>query len=123
MRAWKMSTRITSGIDTKTDAAMISPNGSCRAIRPESCAMATGTVCAALSKAVKVSANRYSFHAPIKASKPVVTSAGAVSGRRICQKVCIIVAPSTCAACRSVVGRVRKNEVSTHAVKGSEKSR
>ena len=45
--------------------------------------MITGKVRASGAIEVKVSANRYSFHAPINASSPVVTIAGAVSGNRI----------------------------------------
>ena len=63
--------------------AMISPKGSCLAIEPEKREIATGIVldCGAID--VNVSANRYSFQAAIKASNPVVTSAGAVKGNRI----------------------------------------
>ena len=80
---WKISTRISKGIVTMTPAAMISPNGSCRETSPVNKAIATVTVRAAGSTEVNVRANRYSFHAEMKANKPVVTSAGAVSGNRI----------------------------------------
>ena len=68
-------------------AAMISAIGSCSENCPENCAIATGTVCAAGLVAVKLSAKRYSFQDCTNASRPVVTSAGAVNGSKIKRKV------------------------------------
>src|SRR5690625_4227042 len=87
IRFWKISTSAISGMVTTIAAAMISPNGSWRCNSPLNSAMATGTVRAAGSMLVNVSANRYSFHAWMNASRPVVTSAGAVSGSSTCQNV------------------------------------
>src|SRR5665213_2335574 len=67
-----MRTRAISGTVTMTDAAMIGPHGISCSELPDSNAMPTGTVRAASFEAVKVSAYKYSFHAAIKASKPVV---------------------------------------------------
>src|SRR3569623_1846787 len=77
---WKISTRTTRGAVTNTEAAMIVPHGISCSELPENRAMATGTVRAELLE-LKVSAKRYSFHAAMKASRPVVTNAGRSSGR------------------------------------------
>ena len=50
-----------------------------------------------------------------------MTSAGAVSGSSTWVNDCIMVAPSTWAACRSDTGSPRKNAVSTHTVNGRVK--
>ena len=62
-----------------TDAAMMFPQGNSCELAPEISAIATGTVRMSLVK-VKVSANRNSFQAAMNASRPVVTSAGPISG-------------------------------------------
>ena len=108
---------------TKTVAAMTSPKGSCRAISPVNREITTGTVRAPGSILVKVKAKRYSFQAAIKDNKPVVTKAGVVNGNRILEKVWNGVAPSTCAACIRELGRPRKKEDNTQAVKGKVKMR
>ena len=84
---WKIRTKMIKGSVTKTVAAMISPKGSCLDISPVNKEMTTGTVRALGSMLVKVSANKYSFQAAIKDSKPVVTRAGVVRGKSILEKV------------------------------------
>lgn len=66
-----------------TAPAMISPNGTCLETDPLNREMATGIVLASGAIVVKVRAKIYSFHADMKASKPAVTSAGAVKGNNI----------------------------------------
>jgi len=83
MRRWKTKTRTKSGILEIMPAAMISPKGICIEYCDGKLAMITGSVRASGWIEVKVRANRYSFQAPMKASRPVVTSAGAVSGSMI----------------------------------------
>src|SRR5258708_691598 len=68
---WKIRTRTTSGTVTITEAAMITPHGTSNSVAPERSAIATGTVRLS-SLTTKVSAKRNSFHAAMKASRPVV---------------------------------------------------
>ena len=82
--------------------------------------MATGTVRMSLED-VKVSANRNSFHAPMKASRPVVTSAGHISGRNTLVMITQGDAPSTMAASSISTGRSRMKVVSTQTVNGNVK--
>src|SRR3569833_2487397 len=117
---WKISTRTTSGAVTSTEAAMIEPHEITCSELPENRAIATGTVRAALLE-VKVSANRYSFHAAMKASSPVVTRAGHSSGRTTRQMKIQGVAPSTIAASSISTGRSRMKVVNTHTVNVNEK--
>src|SRR3569833_674007 len=117
---WKISTNTTNGAVTSTEAAMIVPHGISCSELPENNAIATGTVRAELLE-VKVSANRYSFHAAMKASSPVVTRAGHSSGRNTHQMMIQGVAPSTIAASSISTGRSRIKVVSTHTVNGNEK--
>jgi hypothetical protein len=67
------------GTVTMTEAAMMMPHGISYCEPPDSNAMATGTVRVSLDE-VNVRANRNSFQAPMKASRPVVTSAGHING-------------------------------------------
>ena len=62
-----------------------------------------------------------SFQALMKASKPVVTSAGHISGRNTRVMITHGVAPSTMAASSISTGRSRMKVVSTQTVKGSVK--
>ena len=82
--------------------------------------MATGTVRWVLLE-VKVSANRNSFHAAMKASSPVLTSAGHISGKKILVTMVQGVAPSTMAASSISTGRSAMKVVSTHTVNGRVK--
>ena len=72
---------------------------------------------------VKVSANRNSFQAAMKASRPVVTSAGPISGMNTRVTMVSGVAPSTIAASSSSFGSSRMNVVSTQTVNGKVKIR
>ena len=99
---------------------MIGPQGTSCAEAPESRPIATGTV-RMDSVLVNVSANRNSFHAPMNASRPVVTIAGHKSGRKTCVMMIQGVAPSTMAASSISTGRSRMKVVSTQTVKGSVK--
>ena len=89
---------------TNMAAAMISAIGSWYDSIPVNLAIATVTVWASGFVKVKFNANRYSFQELTHASSPVVTRAGAVSGSRICQKVCKWLAPSRMAACELSAG-------------------
>ena len=66
---------------------MMLPQGSSYWLAPLIKAMATGTVRCSLLR-VKVSANRNSFQAAMKASRPVATSAGHISGRNTLTMIC-----------------------------------
>ena len=68
MRRWKIRTRTISGTVTITEAAMMLPQGSSWALAPEISAIATGTVRISVDR-VKVSANRNSFQAAMKAKQ------------------------------------------------------
>ena len=70
---------------------------------------------------VKVSANRNSFQAPMKARSPVVTSAGHISGMNTLVMMTQGVAPSTIAASSISIGRSRMKVVSTQTVNGRVK--
>src|SRR4051812_957211 len=117
---WKMRTSATSGTVTITDAAMMVPHGISNWLAPDSSAMATGTVRVAFDE-VKVSANRNSFHAAMKANRPVVTSAGHISGMNTRVMMIHGLAPSTMAASSISIGRSRMKVVNTQTVKGSVK--
>src|SRR5260221_14763014 len=80
IRRWKISTRTSKGTVTIIVAAIISPNGSAWLTAPRKLAIATVTVCTDGLVTVNDEANRYSFQAAMKASSPVVTRAGVVSG-------------------------------------------
>ncbi|MNR39849.1 hypothetical protein D3C85_1580870 [compost metagenome] len=82
--------------------------------------MATGTV-RWLSVRVNVRANRNSFHAAMKANKPVVTRAGQSSGNSTRVSVTQGDAPSMIAASSSSWGSCPMNVVSTQTVKGRVK--
>ncbi len=120
IRRWKIRTSMTSGTVTMTEAAMMLPQGISNWLSPESSAIATGTVRCVFDD-VKVSAKRNSFHAVIKASRPVVTSAGHISGMNTCVMITQDEAPSTIAASSISMGRSRMKVVSTQTVNGSVK--
>ncbi|MNC38864.1 hypothetical protein D3C75_874950 [compost metagenome] len=95
------------------------PHGSSKVDAPLNILMATGTV--RLSpEIINVSANMNSFHAPINASSPVVTSAGARIGANTRRIMVQVLAPSTIAASSSSTGIDFINVVSTQTVNGSE---
>ena len=75
MRFWKKNTNNSKGTVTTTEPAMMVPHGISKAVVPAIKEIATGTV-RSVSLITKVSANKNSFHAPMKASKPVETRAG-----------------------------------------------
>ena len=79
--------------------------------------MAGGTVRRSLVS-VKVRAKRNSFHETMKARSPVVTAAGAISGRNTRRTTIQGVAPSTKAASSISFGNSRMKVVSTQIVKG-----
>jgi hypothetical protein len=103
-----------------TEAAMMMPQGVSNCEAPLRSAIATGTVRVVFDE-VKVSANRNSFQAPMKARSPVVTIAGHISGRNTLVMITQGVAPSTIAASSISIGRSRMKVVSTQTVKGSVK--
>ena len=80
-------------------------------------AMAGGTVRRSLVS-VKVRAKRNSFQETMKARSPVVTAAGAMSGRKTRRTTIHGVAPSTKAASSISFGSSRMKVVSTQTVKG-----
>ena len=99
---------------------MMLPQGSSCALAPEIKAIATGTVRMSV-ESVKVSANRNSFQAAMKASRPVVASAGPSSGRNTLVTITQGVAPSTIAASSISLGSSRMKVVSTQTVNGRVK--
>src|ERR1700676_3730871 len=115
-----MRTNPTSGKVTITDAAMIVPRGISNWLAHESSAIVTGTVRVRFED-VKVSANRNSFQAAMKASSPVVTSAGHIRGMKTRVTMIHADAPSTIAASSISTGSSRMNVVSTHTVNGRVK--
>src|SRR5262245_41639961 len=115
-----MRTRTISGTVTTTEAAMMMPQGTSNEVAPDSSAIATGTVRVVFDE-VKVRANRNSFQAPMKASSPVVTSAGHIRGMNTLVMMTQGVAPSTMAASSISIGRSRMKVVSTQTVNGSVK--
>ncbi len=94
MRYWKIMTKMTRGIVTTIEAAMIAPHGCSKELAPVNCEITTGTVFI-LSVIVKVNANKNSFQAAMNASSPVETSPGIVRGSKISQKTLSGDAPST----------------------------
>src|SRR5690349_2821379 len=94
---WKISTSTTSGTVTMTEAAMMMPHGISYWLLPDSSAIATGTVRVEFDE-VNVRANRNSFQAAMKAKRPVVTSAGHISGMNTFVMITHGLAPSTMAA-------------------------
>ncbi len=101
---------------------MMLPQGNSCWLAPVISAMATGTVRMSF-ESVSVRAKRNSFHAAMKASRPVVTSAGHISGRKTWRTITKDEAPSTTAASSSSFGRSRMKVVSTQTVKGSVRIR
>ncbi len=82
--------------------------------------MDTGTVRSLLSS-TKVRANKNSFHAAMKANKPVETIAGHSNGMNTDQIVRKGPQPSMMAASSNSLGNCFMKVVSTHTVKGSVK--
>src|ERR1700722_8122292 len=82
IRYWKIMTRITSGMVTTMDPAMIEPQGCSKEVLPENCEITTGTVFM-LSVTVKVRANKNSFQAAMNARRPVETNPAMVGGSRL----------------------------------------
>ena len=97
---------------------MMLPHGISKAVAPEISEMLTGTV-RWLSSDTKVSANRNSFHAPMKASRPVETIAGASSGMKTSKMMRSGPQPSMIAASSSSFGRPRMKVVRIQTVNGS----
>ena len=87
-------TRITRGIVTTIDPAMIEPQGCSKELLPLNCEITTGTVFI-VSVTVKVRANKNSFQAAMNAKSPVETKPGIVNGSRISQNTLRGDAPST----------------------------
>ena len=94
---------------TTTAAALIVPSGTSNCSLPVKNAIAAGT---GLRSGVLVSviANRNSFQAKMKTSRPAVTTPGAASGTTTLRKAWKCVAPSISAASSSSRGISRKNE-------------
>src|SRR6202022_1962651 len=86
IRYWKIMTRITSGIVTTMDAAMIEPQGCSNALVPLNWDMTTGTVFI-VSVTVNVRANKNLFQAAMKARSPVEINPGSVSAKRTSRKM------------------------------------
>ena len=99
---------------------MMLPQGMSYLLAPEIREMDTGTVRSLLSS-TKVSANKNSFQAAMKASSPVDTRAGHSSGRNTSLMMRHGLQPSMMAASSSSLGSCFMKVVSTHTVKGRVK--
>src|SRR5450755_3459460 len=99
---------IMTGTVTTTAAAVMSPIGWVNWDAPGNCAMAAGTVCAALVE-VSEMAKMKSFQQMRNTMMNVVTIPGMASGAITLRNAWKGVAPSTSAACSSSHGISRKN--------------
>src|SRR6476660_5832607 len=108
IRRWKARTRMTTGIVTTTDAAMMAVTGDWNCEAPVKNESAAGTV-RALSVEVSEIASRNSFQQKKNVRIAVVNTPGAASGTITLRNDCQAVAPSTCAACSISHGICRKN--------------
>src|SRR6187401_3780243 len=108
MRRWNTSTRITTGMVTTTEAAMIAVTGDWNWEAPVKNDKAAGTVRAA-SVEVSEIASKNSFQQKKNVRMAVVKTPGAANGTMTLRKACQAVAPSTCAACSISQGIWRKN--------------
>src|SRR3954452_14426705 len=119
---WKTSTRITTGIVTTTEAAMIAVIGDWNCEAPVKNERAAGTV-RALSVDVSEIARRNSFQQKKKVRIAVVNTPGAASGTMTLRNACQAVAPSTCAACSISHGICRKKADMVQIDSGRAKTR
>src|SRR4029079_4234808 len=108
IRRGKMSTMITTGIVTTTEAAMIAVTGDWNCEAPVKKLSAAGTV-RDLSVDVSEAASRNSFQQKKNVRIAVVNTPGAAIGTITLRNACHGVAPSTCAACSISHGIWRKN--------------
>src|SRR5262245_17345599 len=122
MRRWNTSTKMTTGMVTTTEAAMIAVTGDWNCDAPVKNERAAGTV-RARSVDVSEIASRNSFQQKKNVRIVVVNTPGAASGTMTLRNACHAVAPSTWAACSISQGICRKNADIVQMDSGSAKVR